>query len=135
MHAIHVSSTNREQMIDITRDVEGAIKAAGIARGVVVVYCPHTTAGIAVNEAADPDVPRDILVGLRELAPRHGDYLHAEGNSDAHLKASLIGPSVLIPVEDAKLALGRWQGVFFCEFDGPRSRTVVVQALQGRTEK
>jgi secondary thiamine-phosphate synthase enzyme len=102
------------------------VREAGVGSGQVLVYCPHTTAGLTVNEAADPDVRADIIDGLRRLVPKSGGWRHAEGNADAHIKASLMGSSVTVPLEGGKLALGTWQGVFLCEFDGPRRRTVRV---------
>ena len=121
-----VRTQQREQMVDITAEVAAAVREAGVGSGQVLVYCPHTTAGLTVNEAADPDVRADIIDGLRRLVPKSGGWRHAEGNADAHLKASLMGSSVTVPLEGGKLALGTWQGVFLCEFDGPRRRTVRV---------
>lgn len=123
---IEVRSRGREEMIDITRDVAAAVSRSGVDVGHALVYCPHTTAGLTINEAADPDVGADILAGLSRLAPREGGWRHAEGNADAHVKASLMGASVLVPVRRGELVLGTWQGIFFCEFDGPRQRSVDV---------
>ena len=123
-----VSSRTRNQMIDITSQVSSIVRESGISNGDVIVYCPHTTAGIAINENADPDVPHDILITLQELVPQSNPrYQHSEGNSDAHCKSSIIGCSKQILIKNGTLALGTWQGIFFCEFDGPRSRTVWVQ--------
>jgi secondary thiamine-phosphate synthase enzyme len=123
-----VSSKNRSQMIDITSQVDSAVSQSGIINGDAIVYCPHTTAAITINENADPSVMHDILLTLSELIPQHRDgYRHSEGNSDAHCKSSLVGCSEQILIKDGKLNLGTWQGVFFCEFDGPRSRKVLVQ--------
>ncbi len=94
-----------------------------------MLFCPHTTAAVTINEAADPSVVRDIITNLRKLIPEHGDYRHLEGNSDAHIKSSAFGPSLLVPVENVQLCLGTWQGVFFCEFDGPRSRKLHLKWL------
>lgn len=102
---------------------------SGVTEGFAVVFAAHTTAAITINENADPDVVRDLLAGLAKLAPEHAGWRHAEGNSDAHLKASLVGPSVTIPVEGGRLVLGTWQGVYFCEFDGPRQRRCVVTVV------
>ena len=123
-----VSSKHRNQMIDITSQVGSAVAKSGITNGDAIVYCPHTTAAITVNENADPSVPQDILFTLEELVPHYrAEYRHSEGNSDAHCKSSIIGCSEQILIKDRTLSLGTWQGIFFCEFDGPRSRKVVVQ--------
>lgn len=123
-----VSSKHRNQMIDITSQVGSAVGQSGITDGDVIVYCPHTTAAITINENADPSVGHDILLTLEELIPHHRPgYRHSEGNSDAHCKSSMIGCSEQILIKDKSLDLGTWQGIFFCEFDGPRSRKVVVQ--------
>ncbi len=123
-----VRSRSREQMIDITGQINSLIGQSGIREGVVLVYCPHTTAGITINENADPDVVSDILMMLSKLVPSNmSGYRHSEGNSDAHIKSSIIGCSEQLLVKDSSLELGTWQGVFFCEFDGPRSRRVFVQ--------
>jgi secondary thiamine-phosphate synthase enzyme len=105
------------------------VTEAGVADGVAMVFVPHTTAGVTINENADPSVVRDILDGLRRIAPRDAGWHHLEGNSDGHIKAALVGSSVLVPVESGRLRLGTWQGIYFCEFDGPRTRRVVVTAL------
>ena len=123
-----VSSKSRNQMIDITGKVSSVVGKSGISDGDVIVYCPHTTAAITINENADPSVPHDILLTLSELMPpNRPGYQHYEGNSDSHSKSSLIGCSEQVLVKGGKLALGTWQGIFFCEFDGPRSRKVLVQ--------
>jgi secondary thiamine-phosphate synthase enzyme len=112
-------------MVNITRQVRDSLAKSGIDNGLATVYCPHTTAGITINENSDPDVCSDILAGLEEMMPKL-EYRHDEGNSPAHIKCLLTGQSVCIPVKDGELALGRWQGIYFCEFDGPRSRRFVV---------
>ncbi len=123
-----ISTKSRNQMIDITSQVRSFVSQSGISNGDVIVYCPHTTAAISINENADPSVPHDILLTLEELLPHHRPgYRHSEGNSDAHCKSSLIGCSEQILIKDKSLNLGTWQGVFFCEFDGPRSRKVIIQ--------
>ena len=123
-----VSSKHPNQMIDITSQVGSVVSQSGITNGDVTVYCPHTTAAITINENADPSVVHDILLTLDELVPHHRPgYRHSEGNSDAHCKSSIIGCSKQILIKDRTLALGTWQGIFFCEFDGPRSRSVIVQ--------
>jgi len=124
----HISTKKRNEMIDITSQVGSAISQSGITNGDVIVYCPHTTAAIIINENADPSVPHDILLTLEELVPHYRrGYRHSEGNSDAHCKSSVIGCSKQILIKDKSLNLGTWQGIFFCEFDGPRSRKVLVQ--------
>jgi len=119
-------------MIDITDKVAAAVRQSGVRGGIAVVYCPHTTAGIAINENADPDVAHDVLLRLSEVFPRtHPGYRHLEGNSASHLKAVTAGPSQTIIVAEGRLLLGRWQGVFFCEFDGPRSREYFIKIVGG----
>ena len=123
-----VSTKERNQMLDITSQVRSLVNQSGITNGDVIVYCPHTTAAITINENADPSVPHDILLTLAELMPHHRTgYRHSEGNSDAHCKSSLIGCSEQILINDGTLNLGTWQVIFFCEFDGPRHRKVIVQ--------
>lgn len=130
LERISVSSATREEFIDITESVQRIVKKSGIREGICVVYVPHTTAGVTVNENADPSVQRDILTILRRLAPRDdADYRHGEGNSDGHIKSALVGFSHTIPISGSCLTLGTWQGIFFCEFDGPRRRSVIVQVL------
>lgn len=125
-----IATDRREEFVDITEEVNRRLAAAGVRDGLCVVYVPHTTAAVTVNEGADPDVAADILRGLRRLAPEDGAYSHAEGNADAHIKATLTGPSQVIPVVGGRLGLGRWQSLYFCEYDGPRSRKVIVHVLQ-----
>ncbi len=129
MKIIKAASREREQMVDITRQVEEALRESGKAAGICVLFVQHTTCGITINENADPDVQSDMLGFLRRLIPQHDpEFKHFEHNSDAHIKASLVGSSATIPF-DGKLALGRWQGIYLCEFDGPRTRNVVVQVV------
>jgi len=124
---ISVSTPEREVLVDISERVETAVGQAhpGFS-GVITVFVPHTTAGVTINEGADPSVVRDIVDGLRRLVPREAAYRHGEGNSDAHIKASLMGSSVLVPVEQGRLRLGTWQSVYLAEFDGPRTRRVWI---------
>ncbi len=129
MYELEVQSERRTQLIDITQLLSGVLRDASMRRGLAVVYVPHTTAGLTINENADPAVCRDLLMTLEHLAPGDLPFAHAEGNSDAHVKASLVGSSVTVPVEAGRLQLGTWQGVFFAEFDGPRRRQLWVQLL------
>ena len=126
-----VATARRAQFVDITEQVAAVVSARGAWHGAVLVYCPHTTAGITINENADPDVVTDLLTGLERLAPREAGWRHREGNSDGHLKASIIGSSVTVPVEAGRMLLGTWQGIYLGEFDGPRRRHVLVTALTG----
>ncbi|WP_377891591.1 secondary thiamine-phosphate synthase enzyme YjbQ [Alkalihalobacillus sp. R86527] len=127
-----VKTTKRDEMIDITSIVRNAIQDEGIRDGLVVVYSAHTTAGITINENADPDVKHDMLMRLDEVYPwEHPNYKHAEGNSASHLKTSTVGPSQTILIADGKMILGTWQGIYFCEFDGPRNRTVYIKTMEG----
>jgi len=123
-----VGTKSRNQMIDITSQVNSVVTKSGITDGDVIVYCPHTTAAVTINENADPSVPHDMLLTLEQLLPKHrSGYRHSEGNSDSHCKSSLIGCSEQVLIKGGSLQLGTWQGIFFCEFDGPRSRKVIVQ--------
>ena len=123
-----VRSNTRNQMIEITALVEEAVRDSGVQAGSVLVYVPHTTAGVTINENADPDVVHDILLTLEELIPHHrAGYRHGEGNSDSHVKASMMGSSAQVIIDHGRLVLGRWQGIYFCEFDGPRHRNLFVQ--------
>jgi len=127
MEEIKIDTSSREELKDITARVEDLVREAEIREGVCRVYVPHTTAAVTVNESADPDVRKDILDRLSQLAPKGDGYRHREGNSDAHIKSSLIGNTAQLLIEEGKLATGTWQGVFFCEFDGPRTRRIWVQ--------
>jgi len=129
METIAISTRWREQALDITRQVQEAVTKSGLRSGVVVVCVAHTTAGITINENADPDVTADIMSALAGLAPRSGSWSHVEGNSDAHVKSAIVGQSATVPVEDGRLQLGTWQAIYFCEFDGPRQRRAMVQML------
>lgn len=118
-------------MVAITSEVERVVRESGVRTGVCVVFVPHTTAGVTINENADPDVVRDMDAALEKAIPWRANYAHSEGNAAAHVKASLMGSSVNVPVEEGRLVLGTWQGIYFCEFDGPRERRVHVQILPG----
>ena len=127
MQVLKVRSRQREEMVEFTEQVQQKLKESGTDEGVCFLYVQHTTAGLTVNENADPDVPRDMLHLLRTLIPQHGmGFRHGEQNSDSHIKASLVGSSVSVPFKDGKLLLGRWQGIFLCEFDGGRERQVIM---------
>ncbi|HPT83139.1 MAG TPA: secondary thiamine-phosphate synthase enzyme YjbQ [Limnochordia bacterium] len=126
---INIRTNQEQQFIDITSQVRKFVEQEGLKDGCVVVFVPHTTAGVTINENSDPTVPRDIIVTLDKVFPVHGDYTHLEGNSHAHIKASLMGSSCTVLVENGQLQLGTWQGIFFCEFDGPRHRKVLLKAI------
>lgn len=128
MIEISVRSNQRTEFVDVSGRVQEAVAELGIRFGAVVVYNPHTTAAVTINEGADPDVVRDITLALDRLVPWQGDYRHAEGNSAAHIKASLLGSSVTVPVLEGRLQLGTWQKIYFCDFDGPRARRLWVQS-------
>jgi len=129
MQEFVIPTHSRAEFVDITAEVNRALRAEGVSEGVCHIFVPHTTAGVTINENADPDVTRDILATLAALVPRDGRYRHAEGNSDAHVKASLMGSSALVPVQGGRLTLGTWQAVYLCEFDGPRRRRCIVTAI------
>jgi secondary thiamine-phosphate synthase enzyme len=116
-------------MFNITEQVNDALCTSGVKSGIAVVFCPHTTAGITINENADPDVVRDFLLGMDKAFPDRAEFRHAEGNSHAHLKASCVGASETVIVENGRLLLGTWQGIYFCEFDGPRTRSFYVKII------
>lgn len=125
-----LKTTKAEQFIDITALVNEAVNKDAVSDGIVTVFVPHTTAGVTINENADPDVVTDILSGLNNAVPKQNGYLHMEGNSAAHIKASLMGSSCKIIIENGKLKLGTWQGIYFCEFDGPRNRKVYIKIVR-----
>jgi secondary thiamine-phosphate synthase enzyme len=129
MKEINIRTNSQTEMIDITDLVQAAISENKIKSGICVVFTPHTTAAITINENADPDVPPDIINALEKTIPRNAHYRHAEGNSPAHVKSSLVGVSELVLVENGRLVLGTWQAIFFCEFDGPRQRKIIVEFM------
>ena len=130
MYTLKIRSRQREELVEFTDEVRRKVRESGAREGVCVLFVRHTTAGLTVNENADPDVPRDLLHALRTLIPQHGmGFRHGEENSDAHIKATLVGPSLAVPFADGELLLGRWQGIFLCEFDGGREREVILRIV------
>ena len=130
MDIISVKTNQRRQFVDITREVQRCVTEAGLDDGLVCVFVPHTTAGVTINENADPDVVEDMLEALSQLVPERASYRHTEGNSDAHVKSSLMSPSLTVIVENGRLLLGTWQGIYFTEFDGPRNRQCWVKCVR-----
>jgi len=131
MQSFTVHTTQRCQLIDVSAEVRRCLREAGVSDGLGVVYCPHTTAAITINESYDPDVAHDMLLWLEQHVPKQvPGFRHGEGNSDSHIKSSLVGSSATVLVENGDIVLGRWQGVFFCEFDGPRQRMVLVKWIK-----
>lgn len=130
MEKINIKTAKRTELVDITADVQNIISKKKIKTGVCFVFCPHTTAGLTINENADPSVKSDMISMLNKLVPENAGYAHSEGNSDSHIKSSLLGASLTIFIEDGQLTLGTWQGIFFCESDGPRSREVWVKIIK-----
>ena len=126
-----VKSKMRTQLIDITPEIQKAVRSSGISEGLCMLYVPHTTAAITINESADPSVASDITMVLNEVIPWKADYRHLEGNSPAHIKSTLVGSSEIIAIENGSLVLGTWQGIFFCEFDGPRTRKLHMRLMKG----
>lgn len=133
MEKLQVQSGSREEMLDITDALRRLVRERGWSDGALLLFCPHTTGAVTINEGADPDVVRDIIVNMRKLVPHRGDYHHAEGNSDAHIKSSMFGCDQMVIVEDGGLQLGTWQKIYFCEFDGPRTRQLWVKWLRTET--
>ncbi|MBN1484659.1 MAG: YjbQ family protein [Chloroflexia bacterium] len=128
---LSVQTQQRSQMLDITAQVQQVVSGLGVQEGRVVLHCPHTTAGLTINEGADPAVRADILAALEKLVPWQAGYRHQEGNAAAHIKSSLMGHSLTVLLDQGRLVLGTWQAIFFCEFDGPRGRRVLVDVLEG----
>ncbi len=129
MEEVRISTSKRSELIDVTSRVRSAVAASGADAGICIVYVPHTTAGVTINEGADPAVRRDIVMELDKLVPLEDGYAHLEGNSAAHIKATLTGLSVTLPVAGGQPLLGTWQSVYFCEFDGPRSRRLLISVV------
>ena len=132
---LSVKTSRRTELIDITAQIAGQVKQSGVNEGLCMLYVPHTTAAVTINESADPSVKSDILMVLNQIIPWQADYKHMEGNSPAHIKSTLVGASELVAIENGALVLGTWQGLFFCEFDGPRTRKVHVRILNGRLQE
>ena len=130
-----IKSKNRTELIDITSKIQDIVLSAAIGQGLCMLYVPHTTAAVTINESADPSVKDDILMVINTIIPWKAGYRHLEGNSPAHIKATLIGPSELIAVENDRLILGTWQGIFFCEFDGPRTRKIHVRLIKEKFQE
>jgi secondary thiamine-phosphate synthase enzyme len=126
---LEIKTTSKTELVDLTAQIQQAVGESGVLEGLCQVYVPHTTAGVTINENADPSVAADILMVLNRLISDREPYRHLEGNSPAHIKASLVGPQVLVPISRGRLLLGTWQGIFFCEFDGPRHRRVHVKVI------
>jgi len=133
-HVLDIKTERRTELVDITAEVQKRVAASGVGHGICQLYVPHTTAGLTINENDDPDVARDIEAALDRLVPRDAHHRHREGNADAHIKSTLTGVSQTVPIDDGRLALGRWQAIFFCEFDGPRQRRVHVKILSDAAE-
>ncbi|MBA4392585.1 MAG: hypothetical protein C0407_03435 [Desulfobacca sp.] len=133
MITLSIKTSQQTEFQDITREVEKAVQGSKISEGLALVFVPHTTAGITINEGADPSVQEDILRILNQVIPFNGPYRHGEGNSAAHIKASLIGSSVTVIIEAGRLILGTWQSIFFCEFDGPRTRKIMIKIIPSST--
>ena len=131
METFSVSTKERVDLVDITSQVAQEVAKSSVGSGTVTIYIPHTTCGVTINESADPDVARDIKMHLAKLVPQDGGFKHYEGNSDSHIKTSMIGSSENILIEDGKLILGTWQGIFLCDFDGPRTRKVYIKIVEG----
>ncbi|MFH1538057.1 MAG: secondary thiamine-phosphate synthase enzyme YjbQ [bacterium] len=131
INKINVRTGSRFEMVDITDRVNSVLRDLKAGEGICTIFVTHTTAGVTINENADPAVPKDIESGLERIAPKDAGYRHAEGNSDSHIKSSLVGPSLSVLVQGGRLVLGTWQSVFFCEFDGPRSRSALVKYIPG----
>jgi len=130
MEKINLRTSQRIDLVDITSQVENIVAKSKIREGICFLFCPHTTAGLTINENYDPSVRRDIIDTLNRLVPEDGDYFHTEGNADSHIKSALLGQSLTIFIENGKLCLGTWQGIFFCEGDGPRQREVWVKIIE-----
>jgi len=130
MDKLNIRTTKRTELVDITDEIQNIVNKSKIKEGVCFIFCPHTTAGLTINENADPSVRKDITAALSKLIPENAGYSHSEGNADSHIKSSLFGSSLVVFIEDGQLAFGTWQGIYFCESDGPRSRQVWIKLVQ-----
>jgi secondary thiamine-phosphate synthase enzyme len=130
MESFNINTKKRREFLDITNEIKKLIKTSNIKNGICIVFVPHTTCGLTINENADPSVREDILLKLKELIPENTNYSHIEGNSDAHISSSLLGHSLTLIIENADLKLGTWQGIYLCEFDGPRNRQVWIETIK-----
>ncbi|ABX31006.1 protein of unknown function UPF0047 [Petrotoga mobilis SJ95] len=131
IYTYSLKTHNREEMIDITSYIQQSVENSKIEEGILIVYVPHTTAAVTINENADPSVRKDITDFLRNKIPKSTEYSHLEGNADSHIKSTLVGPTLSLIIENGKLLLGTWQGIYFCEFDGPRNRNFIVKIIEG----
>ncbi len=131
MKTISIRTSKRNELVDITNEVRRLVRESGVKEGICVLFCPHTTAGLTINENADPSVRLDISDHLSDLVPERKGYKHLEGNADSHIKSVLVGQSLSLIIENGDIVLGTWQGIFFCEFDGPRNRKILVKILEG----
>jgi len=131
LHTFKINTNEKQSFINVDRQLEAALQKSGVESGIMVVYCPHTTGAITINENADPDVKTDLKLGLNETFPNKPAYIHMEGNSDGHMKSSVVGASETLIISEGSIVLGTWQSVYFCEFDGPRTRTVHVKIIEG----
>lgn len=131
LHTFTVKTMEKQSFINLDRFLDEALQQSGVESGIMIVYCPHTTAAITINENADPDVKTDLRLGLNETFPNKASYIHMEGNSDGHMKSSVVGVSETLIIAERSIVLGTWQSVYFCEFDGPRIRTVHVKVIEG----
>ncbi len=131
LHTFTINTEEKQSFTNLDRHLEEALRESDVEKGIMVVYCPHTTGAITINENADPDVKTDLELGLNETFPNKSAYIHMEGNSDGHMKSSVVGASETLIISEGTLILGMWQSVYFCEFDGPRTRTVYVKIIEG----
>ena len=131
LKTLEIPTRSRIEFVNVDRQIETVVHESGISEGICMLWVPHTTAAVTINENADPDVVRDIIMHTSGMIPEHSDFRHSEGNSDAHIKSSLFGPSLTLVISSGRLLLGTWQSVYFCEFDGPRRRRLAVKVIQG----
>jgi secondary thiamine-phosphate synthase enzyme len=131
MEKINIRTSRRVELLDITQGIQNIVSKSKVKEGICFIFCPHTTAGLTINENADPSVRRDIINTLNKLVPENAGYAHTEGNADSHIKSSLFGSSLIVFIEDGRLVFGTWQGIYFCEGDGPRSREVWIKLVSG----